>query len=63
MFPKILIAMDSSAISKQVFDEALALAKTTDACLMLLHVLSAEEEGSPNIYRFSKPTLCLSTTC
>ncbi len=52
MFRKILVAMDSSAIGKQVFDKALALAKATDACLMLLHVLSVEEEGSPNNYTF-----------
>lgn len=53
MFHKILVAMDTSAIGKQVFDQALALAKATDACLMLLHVLSVEEEGSPNMPRFS----------
>ena len=52
MFHKILVAMDSSAIGKQVFGKALALAKATDACFMLLHVLSAEEEGSPNNYTF-----------
>ena len=50
MFHNILVAMDTSAIGKQVFDEALALAKATNACLMLLHVLSAEEEGSPITY-------------
>lgn len=53
MFHKIIVAMDSSAIGKQVFDEALALAKVTNSYLMLLHVLSAEEEGSPNIYTFT----------
>lgn len=47
MFHKILVAIDTSEIGKNVFDTALALAKATGASLMLLHVLSAEEEGSP----------------
>lgn len=47
MFTKILVALDRSPMGKQVFDHALALAKATGASLMLLHVLSAEEEGSP----------------
>lgn len=32
-----------------VFNEALSLAKVTATNLMLLHVLSSEEKGSPNI--------------
>ncbi|MEH2281845.1 MAG: universal stress protein [Nostoc sp.] len=47
MFKKILVALDRSEIGQQVFDEALGLAKLTQASLMLLHVLSSEEEGSP----------------
>jgi nucleotide-binding universal stress UspA family protein len=47
MYNKILVALDSSEMGKQVFEQALALAKATGADLMLLHVLSAEEEGSP----------------
>lgn len=47
MFKKILVALDHSEIGQQVFDQALALAKVTGASLILLHVLSAEEEGSP----------------
>ncbi|MDZ8055116.1 MAG: universal stress protein [Aulosira sp. ZfuVER01] len=47
MFTKILVALDRSPMGKQVFEQALALAKATGASLMLLHVLSAEEEGSP----------------
>jgi nucleotide-binding universal stress UspA family protein len=47
MFTKILVALDRSSMGKQVFEHALALAKSTGASLMLLHVLSAEEEGSP----------------
>jgi nucleotide-binding universal stress UspA family protein len=47
MFQKILAAIDSSTIGQKVFDEAVAIAKWSDASLMLLHVLSNEEEGSP----------------
>jgi len=47
MFQKILAAIDSSTIGQQVFDESVAIAKWSDASLMLLHVLSNEEEGSP----------------
>jgi nucleotide-binding universal stress UspA family protein len=50
---KILVALDSSELSKQVFEQALALAKVTQASLMLLHVLSAEEEGSPHMPVYS----------
>lgn len=53
MFHKILVALDTSTSSKSVFDSALALAKAVQANLMLLHVLSPEEEGSPNIYLLS----------
>lgn len=53
MFHKILVAMDSSEISKNAFNEALALAKATGANLMLLHVLSSEEEGYPEMPNFS----------
>lgn len=52
MFRNILVAMDTSAIGKSVFDEALTLAKATGANLMLLHVLSPEENGSPNLLVF-----------
>lgn len=53
MFHKILVALDTSAISRSVFEEALAVAKALQANLILLHVLSLEEEGSPNIYLLS----------
>jgi nucleotide-binding universal stress UspA family protein len=49
MFHKILVAMDFSGIGKYVFDEALSLAKALKANLMLVHVLSAEEEGCPSM--------------
>ena len=34
-------------MSIKVFEQALSLAKITSANLMLLHILSQEEEGSP----------------
>jgi nucleotide-binding universal stress UspA family protein len=47
MLSKILAAIDHSAVSKQVFDEALALARIHQGKLILLHVLSVEEPTSP----------------
>jgi len=47
MFQKILVAMDTSALSKQVFDTAVSLAKVNNATMMLVHVLSEEEMGTP----------------
>lgn len=48
MFHKILVAMDNSDSSQQIFEKALVLGKATEAQLMLLHVLSNEEEGCPD---------------
>ena len=50
MFHKILVAIDSSENGQRVLGQAIDLAKTTEADLMLLHVLSGEEEGSPNFF-------------
>lgn len=47
MFEKILVAMDISEMGSYVFAEALSLAKKHHADLLLLHVLSSEEDGSP----------------
>jgi nucleotide-binding universal stress UspA family protein len=47
MFNQILVAINYSAGSKQVFDKALFLAKANQGNLILLHVLSIEEEDSP----------------
>ena len=44
MFHRILIAIDSSDMSQHVVDEAISLAKTSDANLMLLHVLNPLDE-------------------
>ncbi|MBD2666566.1 UspA domain protein [Richelia sinica FACHB-800] len=52
MFKKILIALDRSDMRQDVFKQGLALAKLTSAKLMLLHVLSPEEEGSPDVLIF-----------
>jgi nucleotide-binding universal stress UspA family protein len=47
MYTKILVALDHSEASRQVFHQALELAQATGAGLMLVHGLSSEEEGSP----------------
>jgi nucleotide-binding universal stress UspA family protein len=47
MFNKILVALDQSENAQQIYEHALSLAKLNNASLMLLHVLSHEEEGSP----------------
>ncbi len=44
MLNRILVAIDNSSSSQRVFDEAVSLAKATDANLMLLHVLSPHDE-------------------
>ena len=49
MFQKILVALDTSSLNRSVFEAALNLAKAVNANVMLLHVLSSEEEGSPDI--------------
>lgn len=49
MFHKILAAIDRSKIGKRVFEEALDLAQTNGASLMLLHVLCPDEEGCPDM--------------
>ena len=47
MISKILIAVDRSQNNKFVFDNAVSLAKTTGADLMLLHILSKKEPDHP----------------
>jgi nucleotide-binding universal stress UspA family protein len=47
MFQKILVAMDQSSLSQSVFEKAIDLAKTNQASLMLLHVLSPNGESFP----------------
>jgi nucleotide-binding universal stress UspA family protein len=48
MVNKILAAIDLSENSEEVFEQAVALATSSKASLMLLHVLSYEEEDSPS---------------
>lgn len=44
MFHRILVALDNSESSQQLFKAAVILAKKTQAHLMLLHVLTASED-------------------
>lgn len=44
MFHKILVAIDNSEMSQQVFEKAVSLAKATDAQMILLHILSPLDE-------------------
>ncbi len=62
MFDKILAAIDRSTVNQKVFEEALSLAKANNASLILLHVLSGEESGSPimSLYPIAKRPLSTS---
>ena len=44
MFHRLLVAIDNSEMSQQVFDQAVSVAKTSNANLMLLHVLNPLDE-------------------
>jgi nucleotide-binding universal stress UspA family protein len=48
MFHRILVAVDNSPISQKVFNEAVTLAKATNANLMLIHIISPFEESYLN---------------
>ncbi len=48
MVNKVLAAVDLSENSEAVFEQAVALATSSKASLMLVHVLSYEEEDSPS---------------
>ncbi|GAB4344914.1 MAG: universal stress protein [Leptolyngbyaceae cyanobacterium] len=47
MFQKILVPLDHSSMSQDLFEKALTLAVALKAELMLLHILSGEEPDSP----------------
>jgi nucleotide-binding universal stress UspA family protein len=47
MFDRMLVAIDMSEMGKKVFDSALSIAEKHQGRLLLLHVLSAEEDNSP----------------
>jgi nucleotide-binding universal stress UspA family protein len=48
MFHRILVAIDQSDVSLQAFETAMSLAKTLNAELMLVHVLSPVELNYPS---------------
>ncbi|WP_299491801.1 universal stress protein [Acaryochloris sp. IP29b_bin.137] len=48
MFHRILVALDHSESAIAVFDQALDLAVTVEAELMLLHVLSTNDQDAPD---------------
>jgi nucleotide-binding universal stress UspA family protein len=47
MFKKILVAVDRTESGEQILEEAIALAKSVGAALLLLHVITPGEEGYP----------------
>lgn len=53
MIDKILVALDYSETSKSVFDSAISLAKSTNATLMIAHVLDEPEPVYPVIPGYS----------
>lgn len=55
MFNKLLVAIDNSDMSQQVFDKALFLAKKSSANLMLLHVINPLDEPRINPF-FARST-------
>ena len=48
MFQKILVPLDMSPLSEWVFEQGMELALSSQAHLMLLHVLSMDQENSPD---------------
>lgn len=55
MFHKILVPLDNSNVDRHVFDEAVALAKATGACIRLLYVMPACDAGYAEPYTFRQP--------
>lgn len=53
MLNRILVAVDSSEFSEQVFKQALSMSKALKASLMLLHVLVLEEQSHPERFDYS----------
>jgi nucleotide-binding universal stress UspA family protein len=47
MFQKILVAIDDSEFDRTLFEQALALAKTHQSTLMILHVLALSDDIYP----------------
>jgi len=57
MFRKILVGLDTSDMHRHVFEESVAIAKANHSKLMLLHILSPEEEGSPGLALYAGPSV------
>ncbi|MGB3492726.1 MAG: universal stress protein [Elainellaceae cyanobacterium] len=49
MFDRILVAVDHTEASNSLVERAITLAAATKAQVLLLHVLSPDEEGSPGM--------------
>lgn len=47
MFKKILVALDMSPMAEDVFAKAVSLAKNDQAELLLVHIITSEEDNSP----------------
>jgi nucleotide-binding universal stress UspA family protein len=47
MYKKILVSIDLSAMNSKILARGLAIAKSSQGDIMLLHVLSPEDEDSP----------------
>lgn len=62
MMNKILVALDHSVLEKLIVEQALSLAKATQAQLMFLNVLSPESEESPVLLGFSTLDVYAMTT-
>ncbi|NJL11031.1 MAG: universal stress protein [Calothrix sp. SM1_7_51] len=57
MLNKILVAIDNSEISRQAFDEALSLAKVSNASLILFHVLSPFEDDYTKVVSLNSSSI------
>lgn len=53
MFDKILVAIDISETNRSIFEEALSLAQTTGAKLMLLNIIAPSQDNYPNPFIYS----------
>lgn len=49
MYKHILVALDSSALSRDIVQQAITLARSVEAKLSLVHVLSSQEVASPTM--------------
>lgn len=53
MFDKILVAIDILETNRSIFKEALSLAQTTGARLMLLNIIAPSQDNYPNPFIYS----------